>query len=291
MTSEYLERYGESGLFLMQGRLSSPEDGRFQSFPRSNWLSEIKVASQVPLRGIEWIYDLYGEDINPLNTPEDRANLKNLLEQSGVIVKSICADYFMDCPIVSCEPQVSALRLDKLLWLISICPEMGINRIVLPFVDHSRMTSKHDERTVIIFLEKALPWAAQANVELHLETDLAPVKFSEFLKMLDHPLVKVNYDSGNSAGLGFKPAEEFAAYGERIGSFHIKDRLHNGGSVPLGLGDTDFFSLRKALIDINYSGDFVMQVARGNAGEEFAWLQKQSLLACDWLRGKHIIGK
>jgi len=290
MGAEYLEKYGENGLFLMQGRLSPPEDGRFQSFPRVGWPLEIKLAPQVPLRGIEWIYDLYGEDQNPLNTAESRSELRSLLEQSQVTVRSICADYFMDCPIVDIDSQVSAQRLAKLIWLISICPEMGINRIVLPFVDHSRMSSAQDQRSVISILELALLHAVESNVELHLETDLAPNEFAEFLKKLDHPLIKVNYDAGNSAGLGFRPIEEFSAYGDRIGSFHIKDRLYNGGTVPLGLGNTDFGGLRKALIDINYSGDFVMQVARGNSGDELTWLQEQSLKACDWLRGKNTIG-
>jgi sugar phosphate isomerase/epimerase len=40
--------------------------------------------------------------------------------------------------------------------------------------------------------------------------------------------------------------EEFAAYGERVGSFHIKDRVRGGKTVPLGQGDTDFASLRAA---------------------------------------------
>ena len=38
-------------------------------------------------------------------------------------------------------------------------------------------------------------------------------------------MIKVNYDSGNSASLGYDPTDEFAAYGERVGSVHIKDRV------------------------------------------------------------------
>ena len=45
------------------------------------------------------------------------------------------------------------------------------------------------------------------------------------LNALPHPVIKVNYDSGNSASLGYSVTEEFAAYGNRIGSIHIKDRL------------------------------------------------------------------
>ena len=47
---------------------------------------------------------------------------------------------------------------------------------------------------------------------LSLETDLAPTPFQEPSKELPAAL-RVNYDIGNSASLGFCPKEEFEAYG------------------------------------------------------------------------------
>ena len=46
--------------------------------------------------------------------------------------------------------------------------------------------------------------------------------------------VTVNYDTGNSASLGFDPVEEFKSYGHKITDLHIKDRLLGDASVPLG---------------------------------------------------------
>jgi hexulose-6-phosphate isomerase len=83
--------------------------------------------------------------------------------------------------------------------------------------------------------------------------------------------VRVNYDSGNSSSLGYKPAEEFAAYGDRVGSVHVKDRVRNGGTVPLGQGDADLDAMFTCLHNLNYAGDIVLQVARGIAGDELAW--------------------
>jgi hexulose-6-phosphate isomerase len=108
-------------------------------------------------------------------------------------------------------------------------------------------------------------------VELHLETSLAPEPFADLLARLPHPSVKVNYDSGNSASLGYRPREEFGAYGARVGSVHIKDRLLGGSTVPLGSGDADFAALFRCLDDVAYQGDFVLQVARGVGGDEVAW--------------------
>lgn len=284
--SDYLNRYADAGLYTMQGRLGAPEEGRFQSFPRQGWRREIERAAQAGLRGIEWIYDLYGEGENPLETEAGRGELRNLLAKHGVAVVSICADYFMDRPLLRCSEAENADLLRRMEWLLSICPEMGVGRIVLPFVDASSIRSDDEFEQVVANLNQVLPHAERHAVELHLETNLAPEAFRALLLRLDHPLIKVNYDAGNSASLGYPPAQEFAAYGERIGSFHIKDRRCGGGTVPLGQGDTDFRSLRELLIRYGYAGDFVLQVARGEPGDEPAWLAGLARLAEEWLRGR-----
>lgn len=289
MFDDYLKHYAEAGLYTMQGRLVSPQDGRFQSFPRGQWREEVELAAAAGLRGIEWIYDLYGEGANPLETPQGRIELKACLAEQGVSVVSICADYFMDCPLLRCTESELKARLERLQWLIGICPEMGIGRVVLPFVDHSRISSDGEQLLVIDYLRRLLPAAQAAAVELHLETDLAPEPFRRLLQALDHPLIKVNYDAGNSASLGYAPVDEFEAYGERVGSFHIKDRRLGSSTVPLGQGDADFASLREQLIRFDYQGDFVLQVARGVPGEETAWLREMSELAAEWLRGNRLV--
>jgi Sugar phosphate isomerases/epimerases len=99
-------------------------------------------------------------------------------------------------------------------------------------------------------------------------------------------MLKVNYDSGNSASLGYDPADEFAAYGTRVGSVHIKDRVNGGGTVPLGSGNTNFKSLFECLGELGYSGDFVLQVARGASGDEVAWARSN----CDYVQALHADG-
>jgi L-ribulose-5-phosphate 3-epimerase len=282
---DYLSQYADGGLYVMQGRLAAPEGGRFQSFPRNGWRREIEQAGRIGLRGIEWIYDLYGEGANPLETPDGRQELKALLQQHRVAVVSICADYFMDKPLLRCSAAESRQLLQRLEWLIGICPAMGIGRIVLPFVDASAIRDDAERNQVVANLSSVLPVCERQGVELHLETDLGPAVFRALLAELENPLIKVNYDAGNSASLGYQPTEEFAAYGHRIGSFHIKDRREHGGTVPLGQGAADFPSLREQLVRYRYRGDFVMQVARGEAGDELRWLAGMAKLSADWLRG------
>ncbi len=92
-------------------------------------------------------------------------------------------------------------------------------------------------------------------------------------------MVRINYDSGNSAYLGYHPTDEFAVYGKYVGSVHIKDRKYRGTTVPLGHGNTDFASLFQNLKKHKYQGDFILQVARGQDGRELDWcLQNKEFL-------------
>lgn len=259
---------------IMQGRLVPPADGRIQAFPRENWAEEFPRAAAAGLDGIEWIFDSYGEGANPIETAEGVARLRQLSAEHNVLVRSLCADYFMEHPFVRATDQERSERLDKLAWLLGQCAALGIGRVVLPFVDQSSMQTPAEQSAGAEVLRRALPLAEGAGVELHLETDLDPEAFSRFLDLVRHPLVKVNYDSGNSASLGYHPREEFAAYGARVGSVHIKDRVRGGSTVPLGAGDTEFDALFTALRGLSYSGDFVLQVARGVAGEEVEWARR-----------------
>jgi len=260
----------------MEGRLVLPEDGRFQCFPRNQWASEFAHAAKVPFDYIEWVYDLYGHDINPLGNPAGIERLTSLVASTGVGVRSVCADYFMDKPLVRCSPQELDERLQELARILRNGRAVGVNRVVIPFVDASAIRSNEDLVAVQDALKAAMPFAEDTGIEIHLETSLGPAEFAKLLDCIPHPKLKVNYDSGNSASLGYSAAHEFAAYGNRIGSVHIKDRVLNGGTVPLGTGNSDFATLFSCLEKIEYRGDFTLQVARGTPGDEVAWA-KQNL--------------
>jgi hexulose-6-phosphate isomerase len=260
----------------MQGRLVPPEPKRFQSFPRQRWREEFALAAAAGLETIEWIYDAYGEDVNPLETDAGVKEMAALSAMHRVGVESVCADWFMDFPVIRVDGAEAARRWQRLRWLMVRCAKLSINRIILPFVDASSIQTSVDRQQVISGIRSVADLIDQLNIEIHLETSLAQEPFALLLSDIGHPGVKVNYDSGNSASLGFKPAAEFTQYGRRVGSVHIKDRRLDGGTVPLGEGDTDFIGLFAALAAVNYRGDFILQVARGREGEELEWARENA---------------
>jgi hexulose-6-phosphate isomerase len=258
----------------MQGRLLPPVGNRIQAFPTGRWADELQLAQAVPLDAIEWIYEVQGADDNPISTPSGVAHLRALNDGPGVGVRSLCADYFMDRPLVRVTDDERDEREQVLSWLVAQCALAGIERIVLPFVDVSRISNSEDFDTVVGILRRVLPHLERAGVEIHLETDLPPAEFARLLTAVPHEKVRVNYDSGNSASLGYDPKAEFAAYGAAVGSIHIKDRVRGGGTVPLGTGNADFHSLFAEIRRTRYTGDFVLQVARGAVGDEVQWARQ-----------------
>jgi L-ribulose-5-phosphate 3-epimerase len=259
---------------IMQGRLVPPVADRFQCFPRQKWAEEFAFAAQTGLDCIEWIYDEFGADVNPIATDDGIDSIHELSDRHGICVASLCADYFMDRPLVRTTDGELNDRIDGLLWLIDRASRLGIERMVLPFVDNSRIETDADFERVVNAILRVVPGAEEGNVELHLETSLGPDRFAELLAQLPSRTVKVNYDIGNSASLGYDPRAEFAAYGNRIGSVHIKDRITGGGTVPLGTGDADLPAVFDCLRSLDYGGDFVLQVARDAPGDEVPWARQ-----------------
>jgi hexulose-6-phosphate isomerase len=254
---------------IMQGRLVSPYLGRIQAFPKDNWRLEFGRAKDAGLDFVEWIFESFGLDQNPLVTADGRAEMRRLASDNGVTVRSICADYFMEYPLIRCNGVDLKQRVSVLKSLIEHASSLGLLYIILPFVDSSAFRSADEtESFVALMRSELLPFAQRCDIELHLETSLPPSAISKMLEQLTSPHFMMNYDSGNSSSLGYRPSEEFAAYGHRIGSVHIKDRLLGGTTVALGAGSADFDSLFTEMKAHKYDRSFVLQVARGDVGGE-----------------------
>ena len=264
---------------IMQGRLSPPEGGRLQSFPRSCWRQELARAPEAGISYVEWIYDDYGATVNPIATDEGITELELIKQKTGIKTTAICADWLMDFPLVRCSQPQREERECVLHHLLRWGKKIGASHVVLPFVDGSSIRNENEKTIALQILHRALPLSEELGVEMHLEADFGPEEFAAFLIHIPHSNIKVNYDTGNSSGLGFSAIEEFAAYGDRIGSIHIKDRLRlPDGRVmtkPLGEGSADFDGVFSSIRSVGYQGGLTLQVARGRDGDEVAWIRRQ----------------
>ena len=256
----------------MQGRLVPPIDGKLQAFPTNGWNKELELCRGLGIECMEWIYD--GEDLyflpNPISTFEGARGLTSI---ESPRIASLCADYFVKAPLLRVPDNIRSQRLERLRWLVFQCSLANIPMLVLPFVDDNAIYTDDE-----ILDASSIIWAIEelsdtCNVLIALETNLKPIQYG-FLLHECPDRVGVNYDSGNSASLGFSMKDEWETYGWRIRNVHIKDRVLNGKSVPLGEGSANFDTLSNVLVKFGYRGNIILQVARGESGKEVEWYHR-----------------
>jgi L-ribulose-5-phosphate 3-epimerase len=247
---------------VMQGRLLPRIDGRIQAFPWQDWRSEFPTAREVGLDSIEFIFEGPNIEDHPLMQSPGRESIKEAVRESSVRVGSICADYFMDEPLFRGTSGERQQRVDVLSQLVDGAAEIGANFVEIPCVDRSSLKSEAERGALVDAVSAVLPSAEEKGVGILLETDLPPAEFRSLLDRWGHPNVGANFDSGNSASLGYDPIEEIATLGETIMNVHIKDRLLGGTTVPLGTGAARFDDVFGSLGRIGYRGPLILQTAR-----------------------------
>lgn len=253
-------------LGVIQGRLLPKYIGRYQAHPVGYWQDEFPIAKQLDLDCIEFILDFNDAEINPLLCDGGVDEILSVCEDTGVSVRTVCADYLMEAPLHSSNTQVAEKSADVLRRLIHSAAALGSTDIVIPCVDQSTLEGAEAMDRLVEGFNPLLDLLEDKNINLSLEADLPPAPFYELLERFDSNKVTVNYDIGNSAALGFDCVEELEAYGDRMTDIHIKDRELDGGSVVLGTGNAEFKRFFDKLKTYNYSGPFLMQAYRDDEG-------------------------
>ena len=257
-------------LGIMQGRLLPTFKDQYQSHPVGYWKDEFALANSIKIKKIEFIVDAYLYAQNPILSDEGINNILKISRETGVSISSLCADIFMVWPlqnISSSEINIYGNLIEKMIINLS---RLGGTDIVIPFVDNSRLKSTKEFTNIVAFLDEFESLTDKFNINLALETDLEPRLFYEFLDKFKNKRVTVNYDSGNSASLGYLFKEEVNLYGEKITNVHIKDRVYNGGPVLLGQGDAELKNVKSFIYSKSYNGVVTFQAFRdGNQVDTF----------------------
>lgn len=249
---------------IMQGRLLPKYKGNYQAHPVGYWCDEFSIAKDLGFDCIEFILDYDESELNPLLNDSGIEKIKYYSKKTNILVKSVCADYFMKSPIFIEETSIKKENFKILEKLIKNSLALGITDIVIPCVDRSSLkNSKSKKKSSIKFL-KEITRNIDYDINICLETDLPPEDFYDFVCSIDNPQIKINYDTGNSAFLGYDFTEELDLYGHLVTNIHIKDRKLNNGSVTLGSGDCNFKNFFRYLSKSNFEGIFILQAYRND---------------------------
>ncbi len=266
----------------MQGRLCDRIDGKIQAFPWRDWELEFPRAQELGLTLLEWTLDQDRLYENPLTTAAGQARIRELSALHGVRVLSLTGDCFMQAPFYKVEGAEREALLKDLRAILDASQQVGIRYVLVPLVDNGSLQTPEHEAAL---LEGILPLRqrlADAGMKIVFESDFGPERLAAFIARLPQDAFGINYDIGNSAALGFSPAEEIGSYGRRIDNVHVKDRKLHGTTVPLGTGDADFPAAFGALRKAGYAGHFILQTARADDNDHAGALARYRDMTRAW---------
>lgn len=252
---------------FMQGRLSPMVDGKIQAFPWSYWEDEFALAAQEAFPVMEWTLDQERLHENPLLTPRGRQRIGELSAKYGVRVASITGDCFMQAPFWKAFGAARHALQEDFMAVARAAGQSGALMVVVPLVDRGALANRSEEDELVAWLLSSRDQFKDCGSRILFECDYGPQELGRFIERLPEPEFGINYDTGNSAALGYRPAEEFSCYGRRICNVHIKDRPLGGTTVPLGTGGADFPAIFEQLLATGYSGNLILQTARARDGD------------------------
>lgn len=267
---------------FVQGRLVDLVDGKIQAFPRANWENELEKALENNIQFIELTVDLYNIWENPITSLLGQDYLQKKLFKTNITPLACTADFIMHSP----PWEGPKHNYDQMKFItkeiIKGLGNLNCGIIVIPFVDSSSLKNKNQKKA-IDFLLSLTEVLEKKKVRVAIESDFRPNKLKTFIDQLPSSLFGINYDIGNSASFGFDYSEEFKAYFNRIIHIHVKDRVLNGTTVPLGEGNADLAGCFESIKDYGYIGDFSMQTSRDPSGNHVETMLRNIKLINEFL--------
>ena len=252
-------------LGVMQGRLvNSEKKNKIQYFPEKNWQLEFKLANLHKINTIEWTVNYQNIKKNPLYNGQLQ-EIKILKKKYNINIKSLTCDFFMEKPFFKKNFfNKRNLYLKILSRVIKNGKKIGIDFFILPLVDKASIQDLNEEKKLIIGLNNILK-KIKGSTRLLLETDYKPSSVLGFVKKFKSFKVGINYDTGNSAALGYNFYDELT-YFKFVKNIHIKDRFLNGNTTRLGTGAWNYKKFFLGLKKINYNKNLILQTARSRTG-------------------------
>jgi len=258
----------------MQGRLSPLVNGKIQEFPWDNWRQEFDLASGLGFSLMEWTLDQDRLYESPLMTEAGQLEIRKLSQDYGIKIPSLTGDCFMQSPFWKLSGAEKKGRQNDFICILDGCSNVGITQIVIPLVDDGRIDNNEQSKALLDFLYEKESAISDRGIQIAFESDFAPDDLKAFIDQFSQNVFGINYDIGNSAALGFDVEKEFVAYGDRILNVHVKDRMLNGTTVPLGSGNADLAKVFHLLATLDYKGNYILQTARAH-DENHAGVLKQ----------------
>ena len=249
---------------IMQGRLSKQRSQLIQEFPWETWQNEFSLAKELGLGLIEWTVDYSRMYENPIFLDKMKLKINSLVRLSNIQIQSITLDNYVSAPLHKVNPKTKQISsIETLYWIIDQVFKTDVKILIIPIVAENGGENLKSLTELKNKMSLAQSYLSKKNLQIALELELPLEKIESLCKSFKNfDNIGFNFDIGNSASLKNDPTDEINIYGDKLFNIHIKDRLINGKTVPLGQGNANFGKVFKELKKIGYSKNYVLQAAR-----------------------------
>ena len=252
-------------LGVMQGRLTPQSDDRIQFFPIIGWREEFSILNNLGISHLEWTFDRKGIFDNPILTINGCEEVNFLAKSFNVSISTATCDNLMNAPIHKVGPDGQTSN-DEFENFIALIAKTTISTLVWPLVDAGSIKDPKELEFFLAAISKHFNLLSKHGIKVAFETDLSPLKNFDLMEKLPRKLFGLNLDVGNSASYGHSIIEEWKLNSNRILNVHIKDRLFEGSTVPLGSGSVSWNEVK--YISERYNKLMILQCARITAQQE-----------------------
>ncbi len=204
-------------------------------------------ARELQADGVELRFGPHDFEQHPLWQADGPKTLRTQAQAAGIALPSVYAGYFHQFPLSAADPAARRQHGQVLERLLEACAETGVAVLVLPLFGAGDIQQEAAYRLLVETLLPATPRALACNLTLALETTLPAAEVQMRLAQWDSPAVRVAYDAGNAAVLGYDVVADCQLLGEALGQVRVKDFSAQGQRVSLGQGMVPFPALAQAL--------------------------------------------
>lgn len=240
-----------------------------------SWLERLQLAKKLEFDYVEMSVDETDERLARLDwTNEERHLVKRAMEDTGVMIHSMCFSGQRRYPMGSHELEVRTKSLNLMFKAIDLAYDLGIR--IIQVAGYDVYYEDKDILTRHYFIEnlrKSLDYAASKGVILSIEIMDDPFmnsisRFLDIKEEIASPYLQVYPDLGNLSAWGENNVGDELKLGiPYISAIHLKDTYSvtpefpgQFRDVPFGEGCVDFEGCLKTLKRLGYSGPFMIEM-------------------------------
>ncbi len=250
--------------------MTEPEIGIYEKALPGNlgWDFRLGVAAEAGYRFVELSIDDDPVRLARLEwTPSQRRNILRCTDKAGVHVNAIVLSAHRRYPLGSSSPETR--KQADLILERAICLAGDIGAPIVQIAGYFVFYEAHSTGSRDRFLDglsKGCDIAASAGIVLGLETmdgeDVTSVTDAlGIVDSIESESLEIYPDVGNLSANGHDVVEELRTCRGRIAGIHLKDtRPGEFRRVPFGEGSVPFVDAFRALDEIDYKGNYLVEM-------------------------------